>query len=96
MRKDSYKNKKPIVFSKKTIWIIRLVLLFLFTVWVSGGFYLYAELQKSTRALELARIEAQKKEESLRREVQLKRVYSQERQNPQDSVMNAAVDGFKK
>lgn len=89
------KREFPPVSRKRNI-VAWTVLSILGIIWVSGALYLFNEVQKSERAIQLRQQQAQQREIRLRREAQLKRVYSQERQNPQDSVMNAAVDGFKK
>lgn len=80
-------------FSKKTIWIVRICLLLLFTIWVGGACYLYSIVQEDKR--ELARIQQlqQQKEDLLRRRVAYKQVLEQQ-QNSQNQVKNA-VDGVR-
>lgn len=62
--------------SKKVIWRIRFVLLSLVGIWLAGAMYLHSQVKQARAAVEQERIEANRRQEFLRRGVQ----YQQELQ----------------
>ena len=61
-------NTEP--FSKKTVWILRIVLLVLFSLWVACVCYLRSQIRQDKAKLEQARIEASRHNDFLRRGAQ--------------------------
>jgi len=57
-------------FSKRTIWIVRSVILVLVALWIAGGLYLNYQVKQDEQRIEQNRIEVQRREEFLRRGAQ--------------------------
>ena len=53
--------------SKRTIWIVRLVVLGLVGIWVAGAVYLHSQVRDARAKVEQNRLEAQRQEQRLRR-----------------------------
>ena len=77
--------------SRKTVWIVRLVLLGLFAIWVGGALYLHHQVQVDQAAVEKIRLESQRKEERSRREAAYQ--YQLQERTQQSSRVQNAVDG---
>lgn len=59
-------------FSKSTIWIVRFIIIVLFALWIVGGLYLNNQVKQDEERIERNRLEAQRREEFLRRGAQYK------------------------
>ncbi len=69
--------------SKRTIWTIRLVLLGLFGIWLAGTIYLHQEIKESRAKVEQKRMEAQRREERVRRGAQYQQAVQERSRKPQ-------------
>lgn len=69
-RQISFQPQEP--FSKRTLWTIRLVLLGLTIAWFSLGIYLHFQAKVSRAKVEQNRIEAERRQDFLRRSTQYK------------------------
>lgn len=69
--------------SKRTVWTIRIVLLGLFGIWLTGTIYLHQEIKESRARVEQARLEAQRREERVRRGAQYQQAVQERSRKPQ-------------
>ncbi len=53
--------------SKRTVWKIRILLIALVGLWIAGGLYLNNQVKQDEKRIEQARLEAQRRDERLRR-----------------------------
>ena len=70
-------------FSKRTVWMIRAVMIVLFALWVAGGLYLNNQVKQDEQRIEQARLEVQHKEERLRRTAQYQQTVQERSRKPQ-------------
>ena len=73
--------------SRRTIWIVRIVFLMLFSIWVAGAIYLHNQVKKDRAIVEKARQEEQHQLQRQRRNA-VYQYQMQERGNP-SRVQNA-------
>ena len=69
--------------SKRTLWTIRIVLLGLVGIWLAGAMYLHSQVKQARAAVEQERIEANRRQEYVRRGVQYKQALQERTQTPQ-------------
>lgn len=70
-------------FSKPVLWMLRAVLLILVTLWIAGGLYLNNQVKQDEQRIEQARIEANRRDEFLRRGAKYKQAMQQRTQASQ-------------
>lgn len=76
-------NRSYPQFSKRTVWVIRVVMITLFALWIAGGLYLNNQVKQDEARMEQARLEAQRKEERLRRTAQYQQAVQERSRKPQ-------------
>ena len=69
-------------FSKPMTWIIRIGIVSLFLLWIAGGLYLNYQVKQDERRMEEARLEAQRREDRIRRGAQYKQELQERNQTP--------------
>ncbi len=69
--------------SKPVVWMFRIIILCLFVLWVAGGLYLNNQVKQDEQRIEQARLEAQRKEERLRRGAQYQQAVQERSRKPQ-------------
>ena len=69
--------------SKRTLWTIRIVLLGLVGIWLVVATYLHYQVRQARAAVEQERIEANRRQEYVRRGVQYKQELQERTQTPQ-------------
>ena len=76
-------SKRPIPqLSKRALWMSVTVISILAMLWVIGGLYLNHQVRQDTLRIEQSRIEAQRRQEFMRRGVQYKQDLKQRTQTP--------------
>lgn len=71
--------------SKPVIWTLRIVLLGLVALWVAGGIYLNNQVKQDEARIEQARLEAQRRDERLRRTAQYRQELQERSKKPQST-----------
>lgn len=72
-------------FPKSVIWVFRAVLCGLIALWIAGGLYLNNQVKQDEERMEQARLEAQRRDERLRRSAQYEQELQERSKKPQST-----------
>ncbi len=70
---------------KAVIWVFRVVICGLIALWVVGGIYLNNQVKQDEARIEQARLEAQRRDERLRRTAQYRQELQERSKKPQST-----------
>ncbi len=75
-------NRQIPQFSRPVVWVLRIAIIGLFSLWIAGGLYLNYQVKQDERRIEETRLEAQRREERIRRGTQYKQELQERTQTP--------------